>query len=472
MNRLGDLRNRLFSSVDAASLAVFRIMFGAIMAFDAWRYLDNRWVYWNFAAPEFHFKYFGFEWVRIWPGDGIYWHFLIVGGLAGMVAIGLFYRLAIVLFTIGFAYIFLIDQALYLNHFYLALLFATLMCFLPAHRVWSVDAWLFSAHGGWQIPAWPVWLLRAQLEIVLIFAGLVKINPDWLRLRPLAAWLAEDAGLFLIGPLFTQQWAIAVAAYGVIVLHIVGAPLLFWRRTRLWVFLIYCLFHLTNHTVFEIGIFPWLTMAATLLFFDPDWPRQVWVRLRGARDWLTRRPGWHGVAGIFYPAPVSPTRPGRPGTRTMSLIVAAAAVWLAVQILVPLRNLLYPSDAAWSEEGHRFSWRMKLRDKHGEGVFVVRDPASGRTWRILPSDFLTPAQAHMALTRPDMSLQFAHRLEEIWRREHGVADAEVRADIKVSLNGREMAPIIDPARDLTLIRDSLAPADWILPLPDDIGYRQ
>lgn len=33
------------------------------------------------------------------------------------------------------------------------------------------------------------------------------------------------------------------------------------------------------------------------------------------------------------------------------------------QILYPLRHHLYPGDVTWNELGHRYSWRMKLRDK-------------------------------------------------------------------------------------------------------------
>ena len=30
-----------------------------------------------------------------------------------------------------------------------------------------------------------------------------------------------------------------------------------------------------NHFLFNIGIFPWVAMAGTLLFLEPDWPRRA-----------------------------------------------------------------------------------------------------------------------------------------------------------------------------------------------------
>ena len=69
-------------------------------------------------------------------------------------------------------------------------------------------------------------------------------------------------------------------------------------------------------------------------------------------------------------------------TTRQKLIVAGLALWLAVQILVPLRHLLYPGNVSWTEQGHRFAWMMKLRDKDAEASFTVRDPATGRLWTI------------------------------------------------------------------------------------------
>ena len=88
-------------------------------------------------------------------------------------------------------------------------------------------------------------------------------------------WLSTRSDMPLIGYLYTQDWAVAIAAYGVILLHVIGAPLLLWKRTRLAVFIIYAAFHTLNHFTFNIGIFPWLTLFGTLVFFDPDWPRQL-----------------------------------------------------------------------------------------------------------------------------------------------------------------------------------------------------
>lgn len=146
------------------------------------------------------------------------------------------------------------------------------------------------------------------------------------------------------------------------------------------------------------------------------------------------------------------------------LFLGLIAVWLAFQVLFPLRHLLYPGSVSWTEEGHRFAWQMKLRDKDAEATFLVRDPASGREWRVRPERFLMPHQADEMQSRPDMILQFAHHLARRWAQERGIEGVEVRARVCASLNGREPALMIDPGRDLARVERSLRHADWILPL--------
>lgn len=271
----------LFEQVDVSSLAFFRAAFGLIMLVECWRFWTHGWIARYYMEPTFFFKYYGFEWVEPWAGTGMYWHFALLAALSLLIMLGALYRLSAVLFFFAFSYVFLLDQARYLNHFYLVILVALILAVVPADRAFAIDAllrpWLRSATA----PGWSLWLLRLQFEVMYIYAGIVKINHDWLRLEPLGMWLARRDDFPLVGPLLNQDWAVALAAYGSIALHVVGAPLLLFRRTRACVIVLYFAFHLSNHFLFEIGIFPWIAMAGTLMFLDPDWPRRSlrWLRL-------------------------------------------------------------------------------------------------------------------------------------------------------------------------------------------------
>ena len=128
------LPGALFEPVDAASLTFFRIAFGTVMVWEVARYFAYDWIYSNWIQPRFFFPYYGFEWVQPWPGDWMYWHFLALGVLAACIALGFLYRLAAALFFLVFAYVFLLDQANYLNHYYLIVLISLLMVVVPANR--------------------------------------------------------------------------------------------------------------------------------------------------------------------------------------------------------------------------------------------------------------------------------------------------------------------------------------------------
>ena len=279
----------MFSPVDVASIAVFRISFGLLLLYDVYRYFAKDWVKLQYIDPPYHFAFFGFDFIRPLPGDGMYWLFAALAVCAFLIALGLFYRLAMAAFFIGFSYIFLIDQALYMNHFYFVALLAFLMIFVPAARGWSLDALLARHPQNAMVPGWSLWILRVQVEIVLIYAGIVKLNADWLQGEPLGYWLAESSNLPLFGPWLLNDKIILLGAWGATLLHLIGAPMLLFRSTRLYAFSAYCVFHTLNHFFFSIRIFPWLTIAGTLLFFDPSWPRTVWQNLRRLSPFTYRR---------------------------------------------------------------------------------------------------------------------------------------------------------------------------------------
>ncbi|WP_333712192.1 HTTM domain-containing protein [Yoonia sp.] len=436
----------LSTPVSGLSLAAFRIALGALLVWDCWRFIKYDRVYRYWVQPEFNFTYSGFGWVTPLPDPWIHLAWLLVGISAFFVMLGLFYRVSIVVLTVTFSYFFLLDKAEYLNHFYLVILFLILMCFLPAHRQLSLDARLFPQVRGDHVPYASVFILRMQMEIMLIFAGIVKLTPDWLAGEPLGLWLRAQSNDFFFGFMFHYDWVILAGAWGTVALHVLGAPLLLWKKTRLVTFLVYCFFHSMNAVFFNIGIFPWMTIAATTIFFAPDWPRRV------AR-WLL---------GRFEDLPAY-NPPARPQARPISALALAAIVgWVGVQVALPLRAGAFPTEVRWSGDGHRFSWRMRIYDRKAEGHFIVS--ANGEEWIVDPTDYLTKRQAGKMLVRSDMVHQFAGYLETVWR-EAGYEDVAVRADILKSLNGRPAQPFVDPTVDLTKAPLAyLSPDPWVLSL--------
>ncbi len=202
--------------------------------------------------------------------------------LAACIALGLCYRAATVLFFLGFTYVFLLDQTDYLNHFYLVCLYSFLLTLVPAHRAFSVDAVLRPKLRKSNVPAWSLWVMRAQICVVYFMGGIAKLNSDWLHGEPMRHWLADNMDFPLLGRYFTREWMVYAFSWGGLCFDLSIVPLILWRRTRWLGFILAACFNMMNPRLFHIGIFPWLAFCSTvLLFADYSWLRRTFPRLWG-----------------------------------------------------------------------------------------------------------------------------------------------------------------------------------------------
>jgi hypothetical protein len=288
-----------------------------------------------------------------------------------------------------------------------------------------------------------LYLLRFQMAVVYFYAGIAKLQADWIAGLPMKAALASKTDYPLIGSLLAAPWYPAYMSMGGVLFDLLVVPALLWRRTRPLALAAAVFFHLSNVAVFGLGTFPWFSLVMTTLFCEPE----VFRRL----PFLGRR----------LP-PVGQGAVGRATDRRARLILGLLAAYAAVQIALPLRPLLYPGNADWTEEGHLFSWHMMLRGKTGTMVFLVRDPATGTTWREHPSRYLSDLQYRKMIGKPDLIIQFAHHLAREYAR-RGYPNVEVRCRAMVSLNGRPLRLLVDPRVDLAAEPRTLRGYDWILP---------
>ncbi len=443
------LRTALLEPRDAASLAAFRFLFGAILSLSSIRFLWNGWVDRFYVQPTFFFKYWGFEWVEVLPQAWMTAAFVAMAVLAAFVAVGFLYRVSIVALFVVFTYVELIDVTNYLNHYYLVSLFALLMCFLPLNRAWSVDAWLRPGRFAPVVPAWMLYLMRFQVGVVYFYAGLAKFQPDWLiHAQPLGIWLASRTEAPLIGALLTLPAMPHIMSWAGFLNDVLVVPFLLWRRSRPYAFATVAFFHFCTHLLFVIGVFPFLMVSGATLFFDADWPRKLWARLRGSaalpRSALGRAPVAAG--------------------RWSNVAAALVAGFCLVQAFAPLRTHLYPGDVLWHEQGMRYSWRVMVREKNGSIRYRVRWQGADREVQVPPSRYLTSHQEREMSGQPDLVLQLARRIATDFEAK-GHEGVEVRVDALVSLNGRRAAPMIDPNVDLAAIDDGVSLASWIAPSP-------
>lgn len=435
---------------DIAALAMFRILFGALMGIGTLRFMAEGWIEPFYVEPRFHFKYWGFEWVHTPSEPWLYALYTGIALSALLVALGAWYRIAIISFFLLFSYAELMDVTYYLNHYYFVCLLALILSFLSPHRAWSVDAWRRPQIRANHLPAWQTWWLRYQVGLLYLFAGLAKLESDWLlHAQPLNIWLPPLGGMPLLGPFLEQTWVHYTFSWFAFLFDTTIIAFLLWRRSRPWAFLVVLVFHLFTHLFFNIGLFPFIMVFAVLVFFDADWPRRLLGRFSAA----LRRPP---------PRPLAVTAPGR-WTTASGLFSAAILAFCVFQFLLPLRHWLYPGSVLWNEQGMRFSWKVMLREKSGALHYRVVD-GGGRSHVVSPHAYLTDLQYREMSGQPDLILQLAHHIRDDFNA-RGLGPVAVYADAMVSLNGRAAQPMIDPTVDLADIQDGLARADWITPAP-------
>lgn len=462
------MRKALFKAIPIYSLVFLRIAMGLLGGGDI---LGNG-IYYHWYKGEmsdFTFRYYGFEWVHPLP-EPFLSLFYIVGFLLGLaVALGWRFRITAPLFALAFSYLFLLEKAHYLNHAYLFVWLSWLLVLTPAWRAFSLDVRRRPSEWSPVAPAWSVYIFPLLMGLVYFWGGIAKINYDWLiEAMPLHMWLERRADMPILGPLWTQKNTAYVMAWGGMLLDLTAGFMLLHKRLR-WVALgLLLFFHATNHLIFNIGIFPYLSMVLTSLFFAPDWPKKA-VEWLAKRSWASRSTagqvqswvkGWQSRVASAH-AEARPQRFWQQDARYAQPLMLALVVLIAVHCYLPLRHWAFDSDVNWSEEGHRYSWRMMLRSKQGGGNYFLVDRATGAEEIIFPFDSLNPKQYRKMVTHPDMILQYAHHLRDI--RAAAGQEVEVYGRFRVRLNGHLRQELIDETVDLAKLEwQWFGRKDWVL----------
>lgn len=414
------------------------------MFFSSLRFWLKGWIYELYILPEFHFKYFGFEWVKVLPGKLIYLVFILMMISSLAIALGWFYRIFSILFFLSFTYFELLDLANYLNHYYFVSLVALLMVFLPAHRICSLDLKanrVISYSHGHQLF---VNSIRILLTLVYFYAGLSKINSDWLfEAAPLNIWLPSQSHLPLIGPILNfKLTAYIFSWFGAF--YDLSIPFFLWnKKTRVYAFLAVVIFHLLTWILFPIGVFPWVMIFSTLIFFSGSFHQKIVDKV-------------NLIFNNSKPVPINSILNLRP------ILKFGFIIFFAFQIIWPWRYLAYPGKLFWTEEGYRLGWRVMLMEKAGYINYLVKDPVSQKSFEVEPSDFLSPNQEKQLSTQPDLILQFAHFLKEKYQHELKI-EPEIYANCFVNLQNKGTIRFINPNTDLSKIKESFKPKTWILP---------
>lgn len=446
------LSKYLNKTTKTAPLAVFRFFFGFLMCISIIRFWSYGWIDMVYIQPKFFFKYYGFEFIK--PlGEFTYILFAICGISAFMVAIGYQYRLAIIAFFLSFTYIELIDKTPYLNHYYFVTLISFLLIFLPANAAFSVDAYRNPSKAFLKIPKWNIDAIKLMLAIVYIYAGLAKINSDWLlEALPLKIWLPSKYDTPIIGNYLHLSWVHYLFSWFGMLYDLFIVFFLLYKPTRKLAFVTVVVFHVLTHVLFPIGIFPYVMIVSSLIFFSSNFHEKLIEK---------------ATSILQLEVKTSNSRTYTYKSWRKKIVLNLMAVFFIIQLLLPWRYLLYPNELFWSEEGYRFSWRVMLIEKVGNAVFTIVNPEDNTSFEIRNDDFLTTFQIKQMATQSDFILQYAHMLRDHYISE-GIPSPQVFVKCHVTLNGRLSRLFIDPEVNLANEKDSFATKKWITPFYDTI----
>ena len=419
--------------VDSAPLFTLRRLFGTLVVFSTLRFLFYGWHDCQILEPLYTFPFEEFDFLPRPNKLGTFALFsgMILGGLSIMT--GKLFRVGAALFFLCFTYVEVLDKTNYLNHYYFVSLLSLLLLFSNAHKENS------------KLPAFQLNLFRVMIGIVYFYAGVAKLNSDWLfNAQPLALWLPVHSDLPIIGELFKYKATAFVFSWAGALFDL-SAPFVLLSRFRSWFYPLVVVFHVLTWILFPIGIFPWVMICCATVFFPADTHRKFWDLFKGIKLNLQE-------SNLQIP----------PNFKLQAL----AVIFISIQIVFPFRYLMYPGNLFWHETGFRFGWRVMLIEKPGYAKFFTKN-TKGEEQEIVLDNWLKPNQIKMVSSQPDMIVQFARIVKNHYA-ERG-EEVKVRAEVWAALNGRRSQLLIDPFWDLSEIENSWAVRDYVLPLDSVIS---
>lgn len=438
------IRNTLRKEISIAPLIVFRIAFGALMFISITRFILKGWVYNMYIMPKMYFPFYGFEWVKPLPAIGMYVVFgLMLLACVGII-LGLFYRLSAIIFFLLFTYIELIDKTNYLNHYYFISLVSFLILFIPANKAFSLDN-KFRKHAEVKsVPYFYLFILQLQMFVVYFFAGVAKLNYDWLvEAQPLKLWLPAFSHYPVIGTLMEEDWVAYVFSWFGCIYDLLIGFFLFNKRTVNYAYTFVIIFHAATASFFNIGMFPYIMMTITIVFFNEDFHQRIMVFFKRIVNYKN----------MVSESPMN-LRPA---------ILAVLVMYFVIQFLLPFRYIFYPGNLFWTEQGYRFSWRVMLMEKAGTAFFYVKDGATNKEVEVDNKQHLTYMQEKMMATQPDMMVDYAKYLKTYYA-ERNFKEPKVRAQSFVTLNGLGTREFVNDTVDLSSMSNSFFKhKNWIKP---------
>ncbi len=430
----------LFKRVSIAPLIVFRIVFGGLMFFSSIRFIQKGWISQLYVQPEFHFQFI--DSLPVLGELGMYLVFFLLAFSSLAILFGFFFRANSLLFFLLFTYVELLDKTYYLNHYYLVSILSFWLLLSPANRMYAVDTKFFPWIKSSTCSNWSILVLKVQLSFVYFFAGLAKVNSDWLlNAQPLFSWLPGKYEIPILGRIVHLKETAFLFSWVSCIYDLFIWVFLIKNKTRVIAYGLVIVFHLLTAILFpNIGMFPIIMMSSTIVFFSSKWHLSI---LNNLPFFKLHKPGhFSNSKGPF--------------------IATFLLFYLLIQLYLPLRHWQYDGNLFWTEEGYRFSWRVMLMEKNGFTSIIIKDPVLNSQKELSLNEYLSPFQIQQMKSQPDMIYQFAQHIGAQFEARKGYAP-KVFVKSRMSLNGRPSQEFLNSNLNIYKSKN-FAFHDWIIPL--------
>lgn len=441
MNWTNRAKDYLTAPISGHILGLFRLIFGCFMVYEMLDYVQIDLVANAFVLPKIHLSYIDF----IQPPAPWLLYLMLYTMLtcAVLILMGVLFRPACFVFATFYGFFLLLDKGIFNNHLYLFILLSFVLGFTHADHFFSVRNLFGKAKmSALLVPRWEIFILQLHFAIVYFYGGLAKLNPDWLfRFQPVKYMLEVYPNDGMLAFWLKNDFQACFLSYGGLVFDLAIPFLLWYKRTRWWSLVPLVFFHVSNALTFQdIGIFPFIMIFATLLFFEPsELPFLRNMQLHDQNPTVLTSPKW--VSRLMM-------------------------VYVIIQLLFPFRGLFLPNPVNWTMIANRFSWRMKSQSRLvDEFAFTIQDGTSGQKLPVEINKFLNPMQINAAAHDVVAVATIAKALAKEGRVQ-GMADPIVNANIRVRWNGYDAANTVDPSVDLSKVEVSaFKKLNWVMPVP-------
>ena len=394
-----------------APLISLRIIFGSVMLFSIIRFISMGWIEGLYTSVDYHFTFFDFI---NYVGDSqiyILYSLLIITSM--FILIGYYYKISTAIFFLIFTYIELLDKSYYLNHYYFISILSFTMIFLPLSDNFSIDS-IRKKYEINKIKNWQLLIPKILISIVYLYAGIAKLNHDWLfEAMPLTLWLPASSELPIIGRFLEMREFAYLFSWAGAIYDLTIWIFLFNNKTRKYAYIVVLFFHIMTSILFQIGIFPYMMSLLTLIFFAPEQHEKIQNKIKNILNYnLPKIRKIYSVTPKYF-----------------------FSIFILFQLIFPFRYLLDKGDLFWTEQGYRFSWRVMLMEKTGWVNYKIIDKKNNIIKYIDPAYKLSEIQVKQMSFQPDMILQYGRHIGDEYLKKHNVKP-QIYVESYVSINGR------------------------------------